>query len=233
MSTALQLALAVAGKIALAVVVVGVLRRGLHRRCWSFLVYLLAVLTYDSAAFAGMTFYDVRGLEWPRWLWSWEFWHFEQTTLEVVKLAVAVELGIRVVAAFPGTWGLTRTLLGATLLTTTAAVTLGSTPQHPLLATGTIWLFAAVSLVVVLFNLPLHAWYRALLAGFVAYLFVFSTWTSILARRGSELAATFERIDQFAYLVLLGWWAYAAWRAEERVGDVSPAVLRRIGLARA
>jgi len=231
MSTA-QLAMALVGKIALVVVLVGVLRRGLHRRCWSFLVYLLAVLTYDSAAFAGMVFYHVPGLEWPRWLWSWEFWHFEQAALEVAKLGVAVELGVRVVAAFPGTWRLTRTLLGATLLTTTAAVTLGGAPRHPLLATGTIWLFAAVSLVVVLFNLPLHAWYRALLGGFVPYLFIFSTWTSILARRGSELAKSFERIDQFAYLALIAWWAYAAWHDEESVTDVSPEVLRRIGLAR-
>jgi hypothetical protein len=232
MSTALELAIALAGKIALAVVVVGVLRRDLHRRCWSFLVYLLVVLTYDSVAFAGMTFHNVPGLEWPQWFWSWEFWNFQQTALEVVKLAVAVELGIRVVAAFPGTWRLTRTLLGATLLTTTAAVTLGTAPQHPLLATGTIWLFAAVSLVVILFNLPVHAWYRAILVGFVPYLFVFSTLTSILARRNDELAATFVSIDQVAYLALVGWWVYAAWRDEETVTDISPAVLRRLGLAR-
>ena len=232
MPNALQLAIAVAGEIGLAVVVVGVLRRGLHRRCWSFLVYLLAVLIYSSASVVGMTFYNVPGLEWPQWFWSWEFWHFSQTAFEIVKLALAIELGFRVVAAFPGTWGLARTLLGAALLTTTAAVTLGGAPQHPLLATGTIWLFAAVTLVVILFNLPLHAWYRALLAGFVPYLFVFSTLQSILSRRGNALAGTIGSIDQVAYLALIGWWVYAAWRAEESVADVSPVVMRRLGLAR-
>jgi hypothetical protein len=232
MPSALQLAMAIAGKLGLAVVLVGVLRRGLHRRCWAFLVYLLAVLLYNSAEFAGMLLYEVPSLEWPQWFWSWEFWHFQQTAFEVLKLAVAVELGIRVVAAFPGTWRLARILLGAALLTTTLAVTLGGAPQHPLLATGTIWLFAAVSLVVIIFNLPLHAWYRALLAGFVPYLFVFSTLQSILTRRGDELATTLGRIDLVAYLALVGWWAYAVWRAEESVTDVSPAVLRRLGLAR-
>jgi uncharacterized membrane protein YccF (DUF307 family) len=232
MPSALQLAMAIAGKLGLAVVLVGVLRRGLHRRCWAFLVYLLAVLLYNSAEFAGMLLYEVPSLEWPQWFWSWEFWHFQQTAFEVLKLAVAVELGIRVVAAFPGTWRLARMLLGAALLTTTLAVTLGGAPQHPLLATGTIWLFAAVSLVVIIFNLPLHAWYRALLAGFVPYLFVFSTLQSILTRRGDELATTLGRIDLVAYLALIGWWAYAVWRAEESVTDVSPAVLRRLGLAR-
>ena len=233
MPSALQLAMAVATKIGVAIVLIGVLRRGLHRRCWSFLVYLLAILIYSSAEMAGVMLYGVPGLEWPQWFWSWDFWHFQQTAFELVKLAVAVELGLRVVAAFPGTWRLARGLLGAALLTTTAAVMLGRAPQHPLLATGTIWLFGAVSLVVVLFNLPLHAWYRALLLSFVPYLFVFSTVTGILTRRGAALATTLGSIDQVAYLVLVGWWAYAAWRAEESVGDVSPAVLRRLGLARA
>lgn len=232
MPSALPLVMAVAVKIGLAVVLVGVLRRGLHRRCWSFLVYLLAVLIYSSAEFAGMTLYNVPSLEWPQWFWSWEFWHFQQTAFELVKLALAVELGVRVVAAFPGTWRLARALLSAALLTTTAAVTFGDAPLHPLLATGTIWLFAAISLVVIVFNLPVHAWYRALLAGFVPYLFVFSTLQSILTRRGYELATTIGSIDQVAYLALVGWWAYAAWRAEESVAEISPAVLRRLGLSR-
>ena len=232
MPSALPLAMAVVVKIGLAIVLVGVLRRGLQRRCWSFLVYLLAVLIYSSAEFAGMMLINVPGLEWPQWFWSWEFWNFQQTAFALVKLALAVELGLRVVAAFPGTWRLARGLLSAALLTTTTVVTFGNAPQHPLLATGTIWLFAAVSLVVIIFNLPLHAWYRALLAGFVPYLFVFSTLQSILSRRGDTLAERIGSIDQVAYLALVGWWAYSAWRAEETVTDVSPAVLRRLGLAR-
>jgi len=227
-----QLAMAAAVKIGLAIVLVGVLRRGLHRRCWSFLIYLLAVFIYSTAELVGTVLYNVPGLQWPQWVWSWEFWHFQQTSFEILKLALAVELGARVVAAFPGTWRLARALLSAALLTTTAAVTFGDAPQHPLLATGTIWLFAAVSLVVIMFNLPLHAWYRALLAGFVPYLFVFSTLQSILARRGDDLATTLGSIDQAAYLALVGWWAYAAWRAEEDVTDISPVLLRRLGLAR-
>ena len=230
MPSVAQLLLAIAVKIGLAVALVGVLRQGLHRKCWSILVYLLAVLTFSSVEMGAMMLYDVPALEWFR---SWRFWHIEQTAFELVKLALAVELGIRVVAAFPGTWRLTRALLGAALLTTTAAVTLGGAPQHPLLATGAIWLFAAVSLVVVFFNLPLHAWYRAILAGFVPYLFVFSTLTSIFTRRGYALAETLGSVDQVAYLALVGWLAYAAWRAEENVQDVSPAVLQRLGLARA
>lgn len=232
MPSALDLAMGGAGAIGLVFTLAGVLRRGLHHRCWSFVVYLLASLVYGLITLAGMAFYDLPGIEWPHWFWSWEFWHFEQTVLEMVKLALAVELGVRVVAAFPGTWRLARALLGLALITTTGLVMFGSAPQHPLLASGTIWLFTAVSLVVVFFNLPLHAWYRALLVGFVPYLFVFATLQSIMSRRGYAIAATIGSIDQVAYLALVGWWVYAAWRDEEKVSDVSPAILRRLGLAR-
>ena len=232
MTGALQLAVAIAVKICLALALLGVLRRGLHRRCWSFLVYVLAVLMYSSAELLGTMLYNIPGLEWPQWVWSWDFWNFQQTAFDLLTLALALELGVRVVAAFPGTWRLARALLVVALITTTAAVMLGDAPQHPLLATGTIWLFAAVSLVVVVFNLPVHAWYRALLSGFVPYLFVFSTLTSIFTRRGYALADKLGAIDQVAYLALVGWVAYAAWRSEERVSDVSPVLLRRLGLAR-
>jgi len=232
MPGAAQLAVAVAVKIGLLLVLLGVLRRGLYRRCWSFLIYLLAILLYTTAEMLGMLFYGVPGLLWPRVLWSWDFWHFQQTVYEILKLAIAVELGARVVAAFPGTWRLERALLAAALLSMTALVTFGGAPQHPLLATGTIVLFAATSLVVLFFHLPVHAWYRALLIGFVPYLFVFGTVQSILSRRGLDIAARIGSVDQVAYLALVAWWIMAAWRAEE-VAGISPAVLRRLGLARA
>ena len=225
-----QLAVAVAIKMLLLAVLVGMLRRDLHRRCWSFLVYLLVVLIYDTAELAGIVFYGLPGLEWPRWLWSWDFWHFKKTAYEVMNLAVALELGGRVVAAFPGTWGMARVLAGLMLLTTTAAAALGGAPQHPLLTTAAMWLFACVSLVAVVFHLPIRAWYRVLLVGFVPYLFVFSTLASILDRRGLAAGKLLGSIDQVASLGLVLWWAYAAWRGEKPVEGVEPAVLRRLGL---
>jgi len=233
MQSATQLAVALVAKPALLAVLVGVVQRGLYRRCWSFLVYLLAILLYTSVELTGMLFYDVPGLLWPKILWSWDFWHFQQTVYEVLKLAIAVELGVRVVAAFPGTWRLERALLAATLVSITCILTFGGAPQHPLLATGTIVLFAATSLVILFFHLPVHAWYRALLVGFVPYLFVFGTTQSILSRRGLEVAALIGSIDSVAYLALIGWWIVAAWRSEEEVTGINPAVLRRLGLARA
>ena len=81
MPTALQLAGAISVKIGLAIVIFGVLRRGLHRRCWSFLVYLLAVLIFSSVEMAAQMLDGVAALEWFR---SWNFWHVEQTVFEVL-----------------------------------------------------------------------------------------------------------------------------------------------------
>jgi hypothetical protein len=231
MPTVAQLAVAIAVKLLVLALIVGVLRNGLHRQCWSFLAYLLMIFTYGTLELTGILFYGWPGLEWPRLLWNRDFWHFKQTAYEVIKLCVALELGARVVAAFPGTWRTARALLVLTLLTTTAVVGLGDTPdQHPLVGTATIWLFASASLVVTFFRLPIRSWYRALLLGFVSYLFVFTTLTGLLARRGLPAAKVLGSIDQVAYFVLVGWWTYSAWRGEERLEGIEPEILRRLGL---
>lgn len=230
MPSVAQLAVAIAVKLLVLVLVVGVLRNGLHRQCWSFLAYLVMIFIYGTLELAGILFYGWPGLEWPRLLWNRDFWHFKQTAYEVIKLGVAIELGARVVAAFPGTWRTARALLVLTLLTTTAAVALGDTPQHPLLGTATIWLFACASLVVTFFRLPIRSWYRALLMGFVSYLFVFTTLTGLFAAWGFEAAKVLGSIDQVAYFVLVAWWTYSAWRGEERLEGIRPEILRRLGL---
>lgn len=182
MPSVTQLAVAIAVKLLVLALIVGVLRNGLHRQCWSFLVYLVMIFTYGTLELTGILFYQWPGLEWPRVLWNFEFWHFKQTAYEVIKLAVAIELGARVVAAFPGARSTARGLLVLTLLTTTAAVSLGDTPHHPLLSTATIWMFACTSLVVTFFRLPIRSWYQDLLVGFVSYLFIFTTLTSFPGR---------------------------------------------------
>jgi len=101
MPTVLQLAGAISVKIGLPSSSSGYPPR-LHRRCWSFLVYLLAVLIFSSVEMAAQVLDDVSpsrgsgaGLLAPR-----------ADGVRGRKLALAVELGIRVVAAFPGTWRL-------------------------------------------------------------------------------------------------------------------------------
>lgn len=84
---------------------------------------------------------------------------------------------------------------------------------------------------VVLFALPVDRWHRALLIGFVPYLFIFGTIQTILADRGLDLAALVGQIDQFAYLGLVIWFAYSAWRQYRVVVGIPPSVMRRLGLA--
>ena len=230
MPSVAQLAVAIVVKLLVLALIVGVLRKGLHRQCWSFLAYLVMIFTYGTLELTGILFYSWPGLEWPRVLWNHDFWDFKQTAYEVIKFGVAIELGARVVAAFPGAWRTARALLVLTLLTTTAVVALGDTPQHPLRGTATIWLFASSSLVVTFFRLPIRSWYRALLLGFVPYLFIFTTLTGLLAARGLAAAKVLGSIDQVAYFVLVAWWTYSAWRGDERLEGIQPEILRRLGL---
>jgi hypothetical protein len=221
--TALQLTIALSVKVFLLAALVGVLRRdSLYRRCVSFVAYLIAILGLGSL----ITF-------WPSRFWNWKFWNFAHSIYEILILAVAVELAFRALAAFPGTWKLARRINTFILLGTAAGWILAGAPGRPLVNTSAIWLFAGTALVATYFHIPLHAWHRAILYGFTAYLTVFSTIVNVWTRHGfaKEVVAMLGSLDQFAYLAMTAYWAYAAWRPAEQFEGVAPEVLEKLNLA--
>jgi hypothetical protein len=211
-----------AGNLVLLALLVGVVRRdGLVRRCVSFVVYIEIVLLFEILV----------GLS-PARFWNWTFWEFKQSTYDVLKLVVAVELTIKALAAFPGTWQMARRVNTFILLAMALGWLLIGAPGRPLVHTATIWLFAGTALVATYFHIPLHAWHRAILYGFTAYLTVFSTIVNIWTRHGfaEDLVRRLGSMDQFAYIGLVAFWAYAAWRPAERFEGVDDAVLRQLHL---
>lgn len=203
-------------------ILVGVVRReGLFRRCVSFVAYIAVVLVLE-----------VLVAVWPGQFWNWAFWNFKQSTYDILKLAVAVELAVRALAAFPGTWRMARRINAFILLVTAVGWLLAGAPGRPLVHTATIWLFAGTALVATYFHIPMHAWHRALLYGFTAYLTVFSTIVNIWTRHnfGGDVVKILGSLDQFAYLGLIAFWTYAAWRPAEKYEGVAPEVLRQLRL---
>lgn len=227
--TTWQYAIAHATKVLVIATLLGSLARGRCRLCWSFAAYLLVILTCNSL----VSF-------WPeRFFVEW-FWMLQQTAYDLAKLAVAIELAHRSFRAFPGARATARlVLLSVLALTTVAVVTVPAsssstflsftlTEWHPRIASGTIWLMTSTALLAVWYQLPVHAFQRAILMGFTAYLLVFTTLLNVL-RRGLDLRDTVNALDGVAYLALVAWWAYASWRPSEKV-VVAPAVARRLGL---
>ncbi len=206
----LPLALAHAAKVAVLVLLAGMVMRGKVRQCWSFVVYLGFVLVYNTL-----------GSFWPDLLTP-SFLLMKQGTYDVMKMAIALELAWRVFAAFPGAWQRARAVL-ATVLALSTALILAAQPQasynnffdwQPKITTGAIWLLTATALVVVRYEIPIRDWQRAIMLGYAPYLLVFVTLLRVLKARGWGYVVEFGNLDNFAYLGLLLFWTYAAWRAE-------------------
>ncbi len=177
----LELAVAHAVKIALVVLLFGMLRRERLRQCWAFGAYVIAVL-------AGNTLVSL----WPARFLTPSFWVLKQAAYDLLKLAIALELLYRMLRAFPGTWRTARLVVLA-LLGVSAFVLAALTPRssvwtmwewQPSVVTAAIWLLTAVALLVVWYQVPVPNWPRAIMLGLAPYLLVFLTHRRLLRRLG-------------------------------------------------
>jgi len=205
----LQVALSHAVKLALVAVLAGLVARGRARLCWSFAAYLAAILVGNSISSL-----------WPERFYTGSFWVLKQAVYDALKMAIALELAWRAFDSFPGAM---RTVKGAMLaLLAVSTLLLGVlTPPssymtlwewQPGVATAALWLLTATALLVVWYQVPVHDWQRAIMLGLAPYLLIFVTLVSLLRRHGWAAAPEIGIVDTAAYLFLLGFWTWAAWR---------------------
>ena len=209
----------------------GILTRRRATMCWSFVAYLSAILVGNSL----VSF-------WPHRFFDAWFWFAQQALYDALKMAIAVELAYRTFQAFPAAQATARRVLfGLLILTSLALVGVppavsGGSPAlygaallewEPRVLMGTAWLMNAVAILVVWYRVPLHAYHRAILLGFVPYLIVFTTLLRMLDRYGWDILPFVNSAEPAAYMLLVGWWAYAVWQPEP-AADVSPAVLQKL-----
>jgi hypothetical protein len=225
--TAAQLLLAHAVKVLVLFAIVGILHQRRHRLCWSFLVYLLAILTGNCL----VSF-------WPQEFFAGWFWMLKQAIYDLAKLAVALDLAHSAFRAFPGARATARLVLFCILAVATAAIigvpatapfAVVVAEWHPRILAGTIWLLTATAVLVVWYRLPVHTFQRAILLGFSSYLLVFTTVLNVLRDRGWDLRPQMNDIGTLAYAGVMAWWVYAAWRSDEKIA-INRDVLRRLQL---
>jgi hypothetical protein len=209
-----QALLAHANKIALLALLLGIVWRGRFGHCWSFSTYVVATLLGNVLASV-----------WPERFFTPSFWMQKQAVYDVLKAAIALELSYRALVVFPGAWRRARVALTGVLVVTTLVLA-WLTPRasyraalaaEPSIVTATVWLFVATGLVVTWYHLPIGRWSRVIMLGFAAYLLTFATLVGMLERQGW----TFEwvgRWDSAAWLGLVTYWAYEAWRREAGPG---------------
>jgi hypothetical protein len=216
----LQLAVAHAVKLALVALVAGLLWRGRVRLCWSFPAYALAILVGNSL----VSF-------WPARFYNASFWVLKQGVYDALKMAIALELGWRALVAFPGAMRVARRVVLAVLALSTLVLTALTPPSsyltlwewQPRIATAGVWFLTATALVVVWYQVPLHPWPRAIMLGLASYLLVFVIALDLLKRHGWAAFQAIGLLDSLAYLALIVFWAWAAWRPEPAPLALAPA----------
>jgi hypothetical protein len=211
----------------------GLVRRDRVRLCWSFSAYLLALGL-------GNTLVAV----WPERFFTSEVWIVQQTVYNALKVAVAIELGLRVFRAFPAAELLARrALLTGMAVTTLLLVALPAGADYrsfldhllPRILQGTIWLLNGLALVIVWYRLPVHPFHKAVLAGFVPYLLIFVTLLNVCRRFDwSEwIYELYSAADLTAFLLVNAYWALAAWKPEAAAGRGGTLEALQRGLPRA
>jgi hypothetical protein len=209
------------------VLLVGLLVRKRSTACVSWTLYLGVV--------AGT---DVLILSWPERFWRQDFWALKEGVLNVLKLAIGFELMVRIFGHFPAAYANARRgLIAVTgLLLALAASSLSAGTDYVSLVgrvqwtinEGTVWLLVALGAFCLWYHLPLDSIPKAILVGLVPYLLVYSVVLRALVTLGWERGKVFNFTAPIAYVVLLLYWARAAWRRAPD-DDAGTRVARMVG----
>jgi hypothetical protein len=209
--TDLQLVVAHAAKLALLALIAGIVWRGRARLCWSFALYALTILLGNILVSL-----------WPSRFLTPSFWMLKQGVYDILKMAIALELALRAFAAFPGAARTARAVVLALLTLSTLVLAL-LTPVssfrtlwdwQPSVATAALWLLTATALMVVWYQVPVHEFQRAIMLGLAPYLLIFVVLLGLLRQYGWGARVPVATAEALAYLGLVVFWSWAAWRAD-------------------
>ena len=205
-------ALTAAGALLAFVVLAGLVVRRRVPACRSFALYLVAVGVADLLIAV-----------WPARFWRHDFWMVKESVHNVLKLAVAFELMIRIFQPFPTAYATARrgVILIMTGLAALVWFSLSAGTDYlavvgrlnPHVNDGTVWLLVALATFCLWYHLPLDILHKAILTGLVPYLLVYSVVQRTIAALGWERGDLLNRTAPLAYLALLLYWAAIAWRS--------------------
>jgi hypothetical protein len=216
MPAAISRALLISGITLIPVLLLGLHRRSLLRLCYSLPIYLVSVWLGDLVLLA-----------WPERFRNWDFYVAKETLYGGLKLAIAVELASLAFGRFPGAAATARRALLLGLLLTAATLALGppitipglygvALALQPRLANGTVLLLLIVWILVLWYHVPVHRLHRAIVRGLVPYLLLFGNGVTLqMLGRGWDVWRLVSILSASAYVALLIYWTWEAWRRVE------------------
>ena len=195
----------------LAVLCVGIVRQRKLSQCFLFSVYV-AVATFFTALI----------LLFPS-AYTPEAFMVKQGIYDSLLFAMSLELSYRAFSAFTGIANRVRGLLALAVAGSSAAIFL-LTPTNPAysdiaryqpgITTTGIWCLAFVAMLIVWYQIPVPAFTRSIVLGYVPYLVVFVVCADFTARLGWGEIRNLNILNASAYDLAIGYLAYAAWRRD-------------------
>ncbi len=205
--------------------------------CWTFGPYLILALVSDLLV-----------LLWPDRFFRQSFWIRKELLIAFCRFVLALELAYRTFRAFPGARATARSALLLLLLLTLLGVVTGTQDLQPIagetalspvihhllprLLNGSIWLLTAIAALILWYRVPIHPFHKAILNALVLYLVVFTVSLNLIESLGWRVIGKIDYLHTTAYLVLLSYWAIAAWRKSEipfQAAEPAPALERALG----
>jgi hypothetical protein len=186
----------------------GLVYRQHVRIAWFFGAYLLAIAIPDILI-----------LRRPD-LFTWDFWLVQQLTLSLAKLALVLELTLRIFQSLPraraNVTGLQLAILLLTLVLVAARAGGGSADvalqAMPWLQYGTAFAFIAMLGGALWYYVPLHPIHRAILLALTPYLLAFTLAIRALQDWGWDVRDLANYGSGAAFIVVLAYWTREAWR---------------------
>ena len=197
----------------------GLLLRRHAGSVWSFAFYLGAVFVTDALMLVDR--FDTLA-----------FWLRKEVVLNALKFGIAFELIARAFGRFPGAKATAHRIFWLIVVFTVVSTvwvasswsvdTTGLTSRevavkvveafHPRVVTAITWLFVAIAGLILWYRLPVPSMPKAILIGFVPYLLFLYLALELKTANHWPTEGWITRLDTWAYLLLLGYWARSAWQ---------------------
>ena len=206
--TPLAKVIGLASTLFLLTILAGLVVRG-HWRAWYSYALYVAILPLFTLLFLA----DQR-------LYSKEVWMVQETLLNGVRFAMALELAGRTFRAFPGARSTLNVVVMVVVAATLALALPSYDPDHdyvnfvvnlqPRLLSGSVWLFTAIAALILWYRLPVLPFRKAILLSYLPYLIFSTAFLNLLNQYG--WLQGLQYLNQLVYLALVSFWAFTAWK---------------------
>jgi hypothetical protein len=210
--TSLQAILGHSTTFLLWVVLAGIVHRRRYREWLLFPVFVLSVAVWGILiAF------------WPDRFRAPEPYMVKEAVHNLLRVAMAIELGVRTFRAFPGAMATLRRVVFI-LIVITIAIVVSEAPAalryrtfvsefQPRVLAAALWLFTGIAVLILWYRLPVSWFQKAIVLSYVLYLPILAVYMNLWATR-SPLSAFVGYVQQVSYLAVVSFWAYVCWRRD-------------------